>query len=558
MYFNEIPPLPGWAAIRRRNWPPTCLTWVRSRTRSHRIRLKIFRPRSPSRAHCMLMERMKQRVQNAVSTPFGREFVQRGARSQPSYPTCSIVVTSRVSARELQSAIDGLLPRIANAGVEVIGVRAVAGSEQVSVARIQAGVSMIVAPASHDRFQLRELGLARASGDVVAFVDEVDGLASVWADQLRERLSAIPTGAEVRARPLPMSVIVPVHRQPALAEILDSLAASDLPRASWELIVVTDASDVATEAAASRHADFIIRLRRDVPFGPAYARNRGFEMAAGESVVFIDSDVRVRPDTLARFADALEAMPEVSAVFGSYDDAPAAPGFVSQYRNLLEHYCRQRHGGEASTFWAACGAIRSRVFADVGMYDEWRFRRPQIEDLELGRRIKDHGHRIVLRPDIQATHLKRWTLSGMLSTDLRDRGLTWSRSIATRGRRVRAEPCFRQSTDENAVLTALAMVLALAATKGTHVWMALGALVLVLGVVWNNRLQLQWFARRRGIPFAVATVPLDLARNLVSGLAVVLGMIAREVVGEGGPNVVVQAYSEVGLKTWPPVPARRR
>ena len=498
---------------------------------------------------------MKPRTQNVISVPLAREFVHRGARSRPSYPTCSIVVTSRASAREIQAAIDPILSRIANAGMEVISVRGGAGPEQTAVARPQAGVSMIVS-ASSGRGELRELGLARASGDIVAFVDDVAVLTPSWADQLRERLRAISAGEEARLRRLALSVIVPVHCQPELAPALDALAASELPRSCWELIVVTDASDPATEAAAAKHADFVVRLRRPAPWGPAYARNRGFELSAGQSVAFIDGDVRVHVDTLSRLLGALESRPDVSAVFGSYDDAPPARGVVSQYRNLLEHYCRQRHGGEAATFWAACGAVRSRVFAEAGMYDEWRFRRPQLEDLDLGQRMKSRGHTIILRPDIQATHLKRWTLGGMLATDLRDRGLAWSRSFSTNGA-ARTEQRHRRSTSDNTVLTALAATLAAASLIGSSVWMLMGMTVLLLGIMWNNRAQLRWFADRRGAAFAAATIPLDLVRNLVHGIAVVAGTLVREVVGEANPDVVVQAYAEVGLRTWPPVPRRR-
>ena len=498
---------------------------------------------------------MKPRTQKVISVPPGREFVHRGARPRLSHPTCSIVVTSRGTAREAQVAIDPILHRIANSGIEVVSVRAGAGPEQTGSARPQAGVSMIVS-AADGRDRLREIGLARCSGDIVAFIDDPADLTACWADRLRERVRGIAAGEEGRVRRLALSVVVPVHTQTCLAQVLEALAASDLPRSRWELIVVTDASDPATEAAAATHADFIVRLRRGSPWGPAYARNRGFEASTGQAVAFIDGDVQVRPDTLSQLVEALESRDDISAVFGSYDDVPSAKGVVSQYRNLLEHYCRQRYGGDAATFSAACGAIRSHVFVEAGMYDEWRFRRPQLEDLDLGRRIKSRGHTIILRPDIQATHLKRWTLAGMLATDLRDRGLAWSRSFASRGAATIAQ-CHRKSASENTLLTGLAAVMAVAAVVGSSGWMIAGVATLLLGVLWNNRAQLRWFADRRGIAFAAATIPLDLARNLVHAIAAVAGTLAREVVGESSPDVVVQAYAEVGLKTWPPVPRRR-
>ena len=59
------------------------------------------------------------------------------------------------------------------------------------------------------------------------------------------------------------------------------------------------------------------------------------------------------------------------------------------------------------------------------MFDEWHYMRPQIEDIELGRRLRRFGHRLVLDPDIQGTHLKTWTLRGTLLSDFRHRGVPW-------------------------------------------------------------------------------------------------------------------------------------
>jgi hypothetical protein len=51
-------------------------------------------------------------------------------------------------------------------------------------------------------------------------------------------------------------------------------------------------------------------------------------------------------------------------LIGSYDDAPGANNFLSQYKNLFHHYTHQTGSEEASTFWGACGAIRRDVFLD--------------------------------------------------------------------------------------------------------------------------------------------------------------------------------------------------
>ena len=234
-----------------------------------------------------------------------------------------------------------------------------------------------------------------------------------------------------------LSVIVPAHQGAAVLPVaLGALAASDLAREAWELIVVDDASDDGTGDVARQWADRVLTLTGR-PHGPAYARNRGTEAASGEWLVFIDADVAVHRDTLSRLLEAIAADPSVDAVFGAYDDAPPAQGFLTQYRNLLHRYVHLGSAGAADTFWAGCGAVRRSAFTEVGGFDERRYPRPQIEDIELGYRLRDRGRSIVIRPEIQGAHLKRWTFLGSLRTDLFDRGIPWVTLLLERRRLAR-------------------------------------------------------------------------------------------------------------------------
>ena len=183
-----------------------------------------------------------------------------------------------------------------------------------------------------------------------------------------------------------LSVIVAVKDgERVLRSCLQALAASDLHRPLWELVVVDDGSLDGTAAIAAGLADLLVRLPGP-PHGPAYARNRGVEASLGGILVFVDADVCVHPDALRRIAWAFADRPELGAVFGSYDANPPAPGVISQYRNLRHHFVHHREAGPAETFWAALGGVRREVFARAGRFDEWHFPRPQIEDVETAAR----------------------------------------------------------------------------------------------------------------------------------------------------------------------------
>src|SRR5690606_21522571 len=129
--------------------------------------------------------------------------------------------------------------------------------------------------------------------------------------------------------------------------------------------------------------------------GPARARNAGAMMARASVVLFVDADVEVAPDTLTRVIATFEQNPDLSAVYGSYDDDPAAGTLVSDYRNLLHHFVHQRAQEESTSFWAGLGAVRVEALRQCGGFDE-RYNHASIEDIELGARLAAMGRRIRL------------------------------------------------------------------------------------------------------------------------------------------------------------------
>ena len=355
-----------------------------------------------------------------------------------------------------------------------------------------------------------------------------------------------------------MSVIVPVYQGArVLPRCLSALRASDMPEGSWELIVVDDASTDATALIAAEFADAVVRLP-DRPRGPAYARNRGVEVARGEIVVFVDADVCVHVDTLRRFTSVFTYEPDVSAVFGAYDTEPEAPQLVSQYRNLLHHFVHWQSAGEAETFWGGCGAIRRQVFLEAGRYDEWSYSRPQIEDVELGHRVRALGHRILLRPEIQCTHLKRWTLRGVVTGDFRDRGVPWTRMLIQQGLATKSRTLNLRTVEKlNTVLVWLS-VLALLVAALWRSWVPVTWAGIAFGIVIVlNRGLYGFFIRTRGILFALAVVPLHTLYYINNGFAVLYGWALHHLFGEPTPDATTQAYAEIGVDMWPPVPSKK-
>jgi GT2 family glycosyltransferase len=272
----------------------------------------------------------------------------------------------------------------------------------------------------------------------------------------------------------------------------------------------------------------VLRLTKRA--GPAAARNYGARHARGDILFFVDADIVVAPGAVRRVAEAFEDNPGVAAVFGSYDDRPRAKGVVSRYRNLLHHFVHQTGNPEASTFWAGCGAIRRSVFEAIGGFNEQRFPRPSIEDIELGYRLREAGHRILLDKGLQGTHLKRWTLWSVIRTDILCRAVPWARLILE-SKRAPDDLNLRREQRLSIALVGLAFVfLPLAAFR---IELLIASAVALLGVVALNRALFAFFFRQRGLLFACACVPLQLLYFLYSGLSFLYVWISARLWGAG-------------------------
>lgn len=318
-----------------------------------------------------------------------------------------------------------------------------------------------------------------------------------------------------------ISVVVPVYNGGGhLARCLDALLASTHD-SEHEIILVDDAST--DGGAASAHARGVRVLRLDARSGPAAARNLGARAARGGVLLFVDADVLVRRDTIARVAAHFRDE-TTAAVFGSYDDTPSEQNFVSQYKNLFHHFVHQQSGVQAATFWAGCGAVRREAFERVGGFDEKRYAQPSIEDIELGTRLRCAGCRILLDKELQVKHLKRWTLRSLLRADVLARALPWSKLILEQGGmpddlnlRVRHRACAALTVAAAAMLPVLALA-SFSSALFSRAWLALPLAPLAVVFLLNRNLY-AFFLRRRGARFAAGAFALHLLYYLYSSAA---------------------------------------
>jgi len=178
------------------------------------------------------------------------------------------------------------------------------------------------------------------------------------------------------------------------------LASNDVDLAA---VVVDNGSD----PPAVVPSDPRVQLIRNGVNRGVRARNQGTALGSHEFVAFVDSDVRLSPDTLATLADVLRDQPDVALACPVFEGqspeasagrAPTARLKAQRVLGLRDTYEAMRPDFDAP-WWdvdfsiTACVVIRRSALETVGGLDETYFYGP--EDIDLCLRLHNAGWRVV-------------------------------------------------------------------------------------------------------------------------------------------------------------------
>jgi glycosyltransferase involved in cell wall biosynthesis len=199
------------------------------------------------------------------------------------------------------------------------------------------------------------------------------------------------------------SVVIPTYnRKPILEKCLLALENQkfdDLVK-GYEVIVVDDGSTDGTLEWIEANLDRVphVRTFSQSHQGPAAARNLGVELAKGDTIIFIDSDLVVTDIFLQSHAIALtEAMKERDDVFTygrvintcNFDNPTSEPYKITDF--------------SAAYFATGNVAIGRHWLIKAGLFDT-SFQEYGWEDLELGVRLKKLGLKLIKCPDAVGYH----------------------------------------------------------------------------------------------------------------------------------------------------------
>lgn len=206
-----------------------------------------------------------------------------------------------------------------------------------------------------------------------------------------------------------LSIVIPVRDGArTLAACLAAACAAAGP--GDEVVVVDDGSTDASAAIAARHPCRLVRL--PAPRGAAAARNAGAAAARGEVLFFTDADCLLPPGAPARAAAALAAAGEQAVLGGTYDTAPADPGFFSAFQAVFVNFHETRRPQRPDYLATHALAIRAADFRASGGFAEGFL--PILEDVELSHRLRRAGYRLLIDPELRVRHDFGFGLAGSL------------------------------------------------------------------------------------------------------------------------------------------------
>jgi GT2 family glycosyltransferase len=227
-----------------------------------------------------------------------------------------------------------------------------------------------------------------------------------------------------------VSVVVPTYRRPdLLARCLAALAAQDLDRASYEVIVADDAASEGTrrqvEAAGFHYVPVTGR------HGPASARNAGWRAAQAELIAFTDDDTIPDPGWLR------------AGLAASADDVAAVSGrVIIPLPDDPTDYQRDAAGLAGAEFVTANCFCRRSVLEAIGGFDE-RFATAWREDSDLQFAILERGWAITRAAGAVVVHPIRpapWGVSLRQQHKARFNALLFKKHPDLYRRRIRAHP----------------------------------------------------------------------------------------------------------------------
>lgn len=185
-----------------------------------------------------------------------------------------------------------------------------------------------------------------------------------------------------------VSVVVPTFgRATHVRAAVEGLARCRVPSGGREIIVIDDGSPEPVEPLLATIDG--VRVIRQANAGPASARNRGIEAAAGELIAFTDDDTIPDPEWLVELVAAIDEDPRLGGVGGRI--VPQQRGFIADFVQVERFVDHGRTPDGCVAYLVTANAVfRHEALTAIGGFDT-SFALPAGEDVDLSARMVAEG-----------------------------------------------------------------------------------------------------------------------------------------------------------------------
>jgi glycosyltransferase involved in cell wall biosynthesis len=224
-----------------------------------------------------------------------------------------------------------------------------------------------------------------------------------------------------------VSIIIPCYNEEEyISSCLDSVLSQDYPKDKMEVLVIDGNSIDQTSRIIKDYCSkysfihYLFNVQRNVPI----SMNLAIAQAKGDYIIRLDAHSSYPKDYFSKLIEAAikNTTDNVGGICNT--DVKNKTSRSLAIKEVLSH----RFGVGNSLFRTGTkepveadtvpfGCFRKDVFERFGKYDE---RLVRNQDIELNKRIKKGGGKIMLIPEIQCTYYARETFSGLMKNNFQN------------------------------------------------------------------------------------------------------------------------------------------
>jgi len=207
------------------------------------------------------------------------------------------------------------------------------------------------------------------------------------------------------------SIIIPTYRRPQqLGACLESIAQLQYPRDRFEVLVVSDGTEMPPEDIVRAFRDKLaVTLLTQTHGGPAAARNTGAARARGTVLAFIDDDCAPSANWLEVLAKHVAASPDCTIGGHTVNALPENSCSVAS-QMLVDYLYSYFNANNDGVFFASNNiCVPADLFHGIGGFDP-SFPTAAAEDREFCDRWVRRGYRLIYAPEAVVYHAHSLTL----------------------------------------------------------------------------------------------------------------------------------------------------